>query len=209
MPRRPGRPRDPKLKEEILELAGPAFAEHGYAGTSLADLARLAGRTKAALLHHFESKQALYYEVIARFLGDMGTLIAQAGVDDGPFVERLDRLGALVVDYMAARPLVAQLMLAELIGRGPFVRGPGEAPVQATLGVIREFLLAGMEAGDFERQDPEQLALSIVGVHLFYFGAHTVGSAFQGADVFDPEMVERRKRALLEQVRALVVQTRP
>ncbi len=204
MSRRPGRPADPKLKDEILELAGPAFAEHGYAGTSLADLARLAGRSKAALLHHFESKQVLYYEVIARFLGDMGTLIARAKVDDGPFVERLDRLGAMVVDYMAARPLVAQLMLAELIGRGPFVRGPGAAPVQATLGIIRGFLVAGMETGEFRRQDPEQLALSIVGAHLFYFGAHTVGSTFQGADVFEAEMVERRKRALQEHVRALV-----
>jgi len=45
---------------DILQLATEAFVTHGYAGTSMADLARAIGIQKASLYHHFPSKQALF-----------------------------------------------------------------------------------------------------------------------------------------------------
>jgi TetR/AcrR family transcriptional regulator len=201
--RSPGRPRDPSLPEAILDLAEPIFAEQGFAGASLAELARRCGRSKAALLHHFASKEALYFAVIERLVADMAAMVVRAGLGDGSHADRLDQLGGLVVDYLGGRPRAAQLMLAELIGRGPYVSGPGAAAVRQTLGAIRDFLEAGMEAGELRRQDPEQLALSIVGIHLTWFGAHRVGSAFQGGDVFGPASVARRRAAVVAQVRAL------
>jgi len=45
---------------DILALATEAFVTHGYAGTSMADLARVIGIQKASLYHHFQSKQALF-----------------------------------------------------------------------------------------------------------------------------------------------------
>ncbi|MFN4157583.1 MAG: TetR/AcrR family transcriptional regulator [Gemmobacter sp.] len=47
-------------REEILRLATEAFVTDGYAGTSMADLARAVGVQKASLYHHFPSKQALF-----------------------------------------------------------------------------------------------------------------------------------------------------
>ena len=43
----------------LLTSARKAFAERGYAATSLEDLARTLGLTKAAVYHHFASKRAL------------------------------------------------------------------------------------------------------------------------------------------------------
>ncbi|MFN3970416.1 MAG: TetR/AcrR family transcriptional regulator [Gemmobacter sp.] len=47
-------------REEILRLATEGFVTDGYAGTSMADLARAVGVQKASLYHHFPSKQALF-----------------------------------------------------------------------------------------------------------------------------------------------------
>ena len=47
-------------REVILARATEAFVTHGYAGTSMADLARAIGIQKASLYHHFPSKQALF-----------------------------------------------------------------------------------------------------------------------------------------------------
>lgn len=47
-------------REDILARATDAFVTHGYAGTSMADLARAIGIQKASLYHHFPSKQALF-----------------------------------------------------------------------------------------------------------------------------------------------------
>ncbi|MDP9344090.1 MAG: TetR/AcrR family transcriptional regulator [Actinomycetota bacterium] len=51
-------------RQHILEAAAQAFAEHGFAGTSLNDVIRSAGATKGGFYHHFPSKEALALEVV-------------------------------------------------------------------------------------------------------------------------------------------------
>ncbi|MCW2802596.1 MAG: TetR/AcrR family transcriptional regulator [Propionibacteriaceae bacterium] len=46
-------------QERILSAAKQVFAAHGYRGGSLNDVATLAGYTRAGLLHHYPSKQAV------------------------------------------------------------------------------------------------------------------------------------------------------
>jgi AcrR family transcriptional regulator len=187
----------------VLDIASAVFGEHGYAGTSLARVAERAGITKSAVLHHFESKEALYVAVLARFVGELGRLIVEARVNEGPFVERLDRLGVLIVDYLGTHPEAAKLLVSELIGQGPFARGPGADTVHHTLETVVEFLEAGMDAGAFRRQDATQLAMSITGMHLIYFAAHEITHGLTGDDPFSVELLERRRKAILECVRAL------
>src|SRR5262245_783347 len=51
-------------RETLLEAAVPFFAEHGYAGASLEDLAAQLGVTRGAVYHHFGSKQGLFAAVV-------------------------------------------------------------------------------------------------------------------------------------------------
>jgi len=53
-------------REEILRVAGELFADRGYRGTSLTQIAQRAGLTDAGLLHHFPSKQSLLLAVLER-----------------------------------------------------------------------------------------------------------------------------------------------
>jgi len=48
----------------LLEVALPIFAQRGYDGTSMADLAEAAGVTKPVLYQHFESKRELYGQLL-------------------------------------------------------------------------------------------------------------------------------------------------
>jgi TetR/AcrR family transcriptional regulator, cholesterol catabolism regulator len=50
-------------REELTRTAARLFAERGYHGTSLADLAEALGLQKASLYHHIDSKEDLLWEV--------------------------------------------------------------------------------------------------------------------------------------------------
>ncbi|MGC9523173.1 MAG: TetR/AcrR family transcriptional regulator [Anaerolineae bacterium] len=64
------RPRDeksdsPSRRQDILEQAVGLFLDQGYAGTSMADVARAIGIQKASLYHHFPSKEALFIACVS------------------------------------------------------------------------------------------------------------------------------------------------
>jgi AcrR family transcriptional regulator len=67
----------------LLDQATTLFAERGYAGTSLEDVASASQVTRGAVYHHFASKQALFEAVLevqeARVTADV---IAAAGTAD-------------------------------------------------------------------------------------------------------------------------------
>src|ERR1041384_2531006 len=50
-------------REELTRIAARLFAERGYQGTSLADLAEELGVQKPSLYHHIASKEDLLWEV--------------------------------------------------------------------------------------------------------------------------------------------------
>lgn len=65
--RKPGRPREGgELREVILDNAELAFAEHGFAGARVRDIAAMAGVNQALIRYYFGSKEDLFDEVFRR-----------------------------------------------------------------------------------------------------------------------------------------------
>ena len=203
--RGPGRPTTPVQRTDLIALAVNSFARLGYAGTSMGNLATSAGLSKASLFHHFPTKRGLYSGAVAGIVDELAKLVRQAGWSSTDYAQALDDLGTMVIDYLGSNPLAAKLLVREMIDDGSYMQGQGETAVSATLEATRAFLSAGMDAGAFRRQEPRQLTLTIVGLHLFYFAASNVSTRFLGndSDVFAPEMLASRKAALLQHVRSL------
>lgn len=51
-------------RSQLLDVALQIFSEHGYAAATMDDIAEAAGVTKPLLYQHFESKRALYLELV-------------------------------------------------------------------------------------------------------------------------------------------------
>lgn len=72
-----------RRKEQLLDVALPVFAEHGFHLTSMNDVADAAGVTKPVLYQHFSSKRGLYLELL-RSVGDRLMLAIRTATEQAP-----------------------------------------------------------------------------------------------------------------------------
>jgi AcrR family transcriptional regulator len=61
-------------RAEILDTAAAVFASSGYVATSLKDIADACGIQAGSLYHHFDSKEAIVIELVARFQAEMASI---------------------------------------------------------------------------------------------------------------------------------------
>ena len=112
-----GRPTSAELerrKDRVIEVATELFVTHGYAATSLVDIARLAGVATRTLYQHFGDKEALLREVI--FARDTGAFFQRPPlVPEDSVRETLRKTAAYVIDvtYRQRSVDLMQLMIAE------------------------------------------------------------------------------------------------
>jgi AcrR family transcriptional regulator len=94
-----------ELKRElILDAARKVFEADGLQGASLRAIAAGAGYTPAALYFHFESKQAIYAEILCGSLGNLGQAISRAISRGKTPAERLRAAATAFFRYYADNP---------------------------------------------------------------------------------------------------------
>src|ERR1700681_735124 len=88
----------------ILAAARRVFEAEGLDGASLRAIAAAAGYTPAALYFHFDSKEAIYAEVLRQSLADLGSAIARAIRRAKPPADRLRAAAMAFFCYYADNP---------------------------------------------------------------------------------------------------------
>jgi TetR/AcrR family transcriptional regulator, cholesterol catabolism regulator len=76
-------------KQAILDVAENLFAEHGYEGLSIRDLAEHCGLAKATIYHHFQDKEEIFMSVLAQEMLKIHARTMGAGYAVQDPVERL------------------------------------------------------------------------------------------------------------------------
>jgi AcrR family transcriptional regulator len=94
-------------RDVILDAAERRFAERGFAGVSVREIATDAGlKNQASLYHHFKNKRTLYEAVLARGVEPIIEMVASSQTPGDVADPVLDRM----VDYLAARPHLPRLI---------------------------------------------------------------------------------------------------
>ena len=168
-----GRPRG-ETRQRILDAALRHFAEHGYAGTSIRDLADELGVTTAAVHYHFAAKEQIVLALLEPLLAQLAAVVVQqAAAPAGP---RALLLGVRDV-LEASGPLLS------VLATDPSVAKPGadlHTELQA-LGARTATVLAGPGAG------PDRLLRAHCALGAFSTGWDT---AFRGLTGTAPGRVD-------------------
>ena len=109
-------------RELILEAAMQVFGDHGYVGTTTAEIARAAGVSQPYVVRMFGTKEKLFIEVLHRAIDALLAAFRAALADESEIpVGR--RIGLAYVGLAAHRGLLLSLMHAFVLGGDPRV-GP-------------------------------------------------------------------------------------
>jgi AcrR family transcriptional regulator len=83
--------RSNERREQLLSVAATLFAESGYEATTMDQVALAAGVTKPLLYQHFESKHALYEEIVTTAATALLDALAVAASPDASPREKVER----------------------------------------------------------------------------------------------------------------------
>ncbi len=151
-------------RARIRTEAASLFSTQGFNGTSMAELANAVGITKSSLYHHFPSKQALLSEIIEQTVGRVTPLVQEVADMDLPVRERLARAITLhTIEAIRDRDAIA-CFIEEGRYLSPDFMALHVGNRDRYEQVFQKIFAAGIESGEFMRQDVGIAARAILGM---------------------------------------------
>jgi len=87
-------PADHDIRDQIVAAANEHFSQYGYSKTTVSDLAKAIGFSKAYIYKFFDSKQAIGEAICSSCLAQIVAAVEQAISEEGDFFDRtLSSLG--------------------------------------------------------------------------------------------------------------------
>jgi AcrR family transcriptional regulator len=158
--------RGTRRREQVLQTAARLFSEQSYHGTTVGDVCEALGVGKGVFYWYFESKDALFSELLQDSLRRLRRAQQSAIENVVDPVPRIAQGIRASIRFFRSNPEVVALI--RIAGRYEEFQGLVEhgqrVVVSDTAGHIRE----GMAAGTIRRGDPVLMAHGILGA-IFHF----------------------------------------
>lgn len=159
-----------------MEEAMRLFADRGFAGTSLQDIADATGLTRPALYHYFASKEDLLSRLVSELTEDpadeLGEIRQRAGTTAA---QRLRAMAFAIALRQASQPARFRLLVRSEAELPPAL---SEVYDQGRRRVLREFSAVideGVRLGEFRPVDPRIAALGVIGLSNWVAWWHRPG----------------------------------
>ncbi len=157
-------PSDHSVRDQVVEAATQHFGHYGYEKTTVSDLAKAIGFSKAYIYKFFDSKQAIGEVICSNRLAMIMALVNSAISEAPTASERLRRVFRSLVEagsdlFFHDRKLYD---IAAVAGRDQW---PSAAAHDERIRqLIQQIVLEGRESGEFERKTP--LDEAVQAIHL-------------------------------------------
>ncbi|MEZ5729893.1 MAG: TetR/AcrR family transcriptional regulator [Burkholderiaceae bacterium] len=175
---------------DILRTGARLFAQKGFEGTSMRDIADACGVSKALLYHHFDSKDNLYARIAFDSTQHLYSYVDQRVPSDGPAAEKVRAF------MIAMATFFDEHRWAWIAASTAFWNDPDRHRLdmrvrrrKALEGRLRDLIRQGIDSGEFNPTDPAmtgRLILSGINwMHRWYDPAKPMTPAQIASAYFD------------------------
>lgn len=184
-------------KALILKAALKRFADHGFASTSLSDIAEDVGIKKPSILHHFSSKEALYRAVILDEFSDWVFLMTDAIGNNLEGWEQVEKLLRAAFTFFEQHPYFVRIARREALDPESLFSTELGTALKPLVEQGSEFLQAEMDAGRLKYFEPRQLLITGYGASLSYLSDASLVQAVIDGDPLSATALETRREHVL------------
>ncbi len=149
-------------KDDLRDHARRLFAEHGYEGVSMRDIAGSVGIRQSAIYNHFPSKQHLLVDLMVSHMERLLEAMRAAVGTSGTPTERLTAFARFHVTYHIDQPEDVFLAYMELRSLEPEGRNAVVPLRDAYEKTLQDILAAGAKDGSFDIADTGVVARGIL-----------------------------------------------
>src|ERR1700687_1069495 len=193
--------RPPDTRDRVLVVAQALFAERGYRGTSLRDIAKRIGIKAPSLLHHFPSKQQLYLAVLDKMFESLEDAANAIAWGRESRQERMRQAVGNAIDFIASHPDFVRIMWKEMADESGIGRQVLKRRLPPLFSTAVNFIFRGQRDGEFRTEvDPLHFMWSLNSITIGYFTTAAMVSRLWNMNLLQQAMIERRKREVIDMV---------
>ncbi|WP_434706110.1 TetR/AcrR family transcriptional regulator [Pseudomonas sp. Z1-12] len=158
-------PVDHDIRHQIVAAANEHFSQYGYGKTTVSDLAKAIGFSKAYIYKFFDSKQAIGEAICSQCLAEIVAAVEQAISEDGlSATERFRRLVKALITT-GVNLFFNDRKLYDIAAFSASERWPSSQVYNARIkNFVLQIVREGRELGEFERKTP--LDETVDAIHL-------------------------------------------
>ncbi|WP_433310109.1 TetR/AcrR family transcriptional regulator [Micromonospora sp. CA-269861] len=188
-----------RTRSEILAVATSEFADKGFAGARVDEIAARTRTTKRMIYYYFGGKERLYITVLERAYVGIRALEQQLDVEHLDPSDAIRKLAALTFDHHEANPDFIRLVSIENVHRGRHIARSKilAGLANPALDVLARILEQGRVDGRFRADvDPVDVHMLISSFCVFRIAnRHTFDAIFK-RDMLDPVRREHYRTML-------------
>ncbi len=141
-------------EKTILKAAARVFAEKGWSGARVDEIAAEAGLNKAMLYYRVGDKEELYRRVVLQGQELFKSSVERAIAGSSGPEEAVNAIIEAIAMNAGENRLVPSIILREIAGGGATLPGEGLDGIGKLMELIRNLINEGVEKGVFRKIDP-------------------------------------------------------
>jgi AcrR family transcriptional regulator len=161
-------------REALLGAATELFAERGFDGTKVDQIAQSAGCNKAMISYHFGGKKSLYNEILAGTLNEAHERFHEIRYSKAPADDRLRDFIFAFADLAATQPALPVMVIREVMSGGLHIDADLLPRFLELFKLVQEIIDQGVREGTFMNVNSYVTHMSLLGSLVFFFATKQI-----------------------------------